>query len=385
MLCGNESYTFGLQEMENYDSGKPIKSSNYTLLSKAEKFFNRALENYNIHSKFETTSAEIFIKLGNTKYQLGLISLGRGDTNKSDKDFRAAVAYYNRALAIDNNNVQALVGRGKAIIKFSSADIIESTSNSIADYSTAIRINPSFVDAYLERAALYLLPYTSEMESNCRRSKDIKYLNSIFCDTHTANKAIVDLSKAIKISPANYQAFLDLCKAKYYYGQYEAEYYLLGTRIKRDSLYSAIDSCSHAIEIDSYNPKGYFNRALISYSLERYREAIEDLSKAIRLRPNYIEALNLRKEMRETLGDIIGGTKDTIILITYQIQETPEDPSLYFMRAESREKINDYQGACDDYKKIALLTRTSSDKQENYKSIVKWLESNKGAWCANQK
>lgn len=64
------------------------------------------------------------------------------------------------------------------------------------------------------------------------------------------------------------------------------------------------------ISVNRSNPKIYYHRGLENMKVEKYQEAIEEFSQAIRLDPNYIEAYKCRGTACEKLGYYNRGKSD---------------------------------------------------------------------------
>ena len=82
-----------------------------------------------------------------------------------------------------------------------------------------------------------------------------------------------------------------------------------------------------------------------------YKEGIVDLSKAIELNPNYIEAYLTRGLSKAILGDYRGAIAD----FTKAIELNPNEGKTYHMRGNAKYFINEKNSACLDWSKAGEL------------------------------
>jgi tetratricopeptide (TPR) repeat protein len=108
------------------------------------------------------------------------------DYNKKG-DLVTAIAYYDRAIDIDNNYAEAFLARG--IAYFKDSNITEAMRN----FNRAIQINPRYVDAYLSRGIA--LAATADFDG-----------------------ALTEYNNAIRFDPDNAAAYYH--RAEAYYGKY---------------------------------------------------------------------------------------------------------------------------------------------------------------------
>ena len=106
----------------------------------------------------------------------------------------------------------------------------------IADYTSAIKIDPSFADAYFKRGIV--LHYIKDFQ-----------------------QAMIDYSQAIELTPDNPNGF-------YYRGQIKQV---------RKEFKSAIADYTRAITIDRNFPDSYKNRAVSKFHDSKYLDALKDL------------------------------------------------------------------------------------------------------------
>ena len=199
----------------------------------------------------------------------------------------------------------------------------------IADYNKVITINPQFFYAYNNRASAKL-----ELGDN--------------------QGAIADYTKAIAINPQHAGSYLNRGVAKANLGDERG----------------AIPDFNQAITINPQEAVAYLNRGLAKIHLGDKQGAILDFNKAIAINPQYADAYHNRGSAKADLGDKQGAIADYSQVIAIN----PQYASAYYYRGLAKSDLGDKQGACRDAKKaISLGSQT----------LVKWLQSENGAWCRN--
>ena len=98
----------------------------------------------------------------------------------------------------------------------------------------------------------------------------------------------------LKVTDDNWPVYINRCSAHNKLGNYK----------------QAIDDCSRAIEIKPDYIYAYYNRGNAYDSLGNYKQAIEDYGRAIEIRPNYSEAYNNRGVTYQKQGDKISSCRD---------------------------------------------------------------------------
>lgn len=155
------------------------------------------------------------------------------------KDFTGAAANLTKAITLDPTFVEAYILRAAAYEEQRSFD------SALADYSKAIALEPGNDNLYFKRACFY----------------DIKLRDP--------DMALVDYNEAIRLNPNN---------SSYYYN--------------RSSVYSlkkqyqlAIADDDRVIKMDPLAGGAYYNRSLHFFALGELSKALNDIDKAIELRP----------------------------------------------------------------------------------------------------
>ena len=120
--------------------------------------------------------------------------------------------------------------------------------------------------------------------------------------------------------------------------------------------------------IIDYQEKGYYDYAAAYYnrgrakrSLEDYKGAIADYTKAIELTSkveNQNVLLKNRGNTKTDLEDYEGAIAD----YTKAIELDPFDANAYFYRGDAKEMLGDFNGACEDWKIAVSLGNEEAKK-----------------------
>jgi len=131
----------------------------------------------------------------------------------------------------------------------------------------------------------------------------------------------------------------------------------------------------------SQNAMYYTRLASLNIKYKEYKDALENINKAIKMDSSYFDAY----EKKLTLNIILGqsGSTDDLHdkevaekLIERQIQQTPEDISLYIKRGKLRLLLNDYAGALKDG---LYILKGNPDDFNGYELILVAYQ-NRGQW-----
>jgi tetratricopeptide (TPR) repeat protein len=212
----------------------------------------------------------------------------------------------------------------------------EKTSNkdyrgAIADYSEAIKINPKYTNAYINRGAA--------------RS-----------DLGDKEGAIADYNLALKLNPND---------AEIYYNRGIA-HYELGDRE------GAIADYNLALKVNPNYADAYNNRGLARSKLGKKQEAIADYSQAIKINPNLALAYYNRGVIRSDLGD----KKSAIIDFSQAIKINPNYADAYINRGSARSLSGDQQGAIADYNQALKINPNYTDAYNN-RGVARVLSGDK--------
>jgi tetratricopeptide (TPR) repeat protein len=125
----------------------------------------------------------------------------------------------------------------------------------------------------------------------------------------------------------------------------------------------------------------YFRQGNNKFSLSDHKGAIEDYTKVIKLKPDYVNAYNNRGISRSNLNDHKGAIED----YTKAIKLKPDDADVYNNRGISRKNLSDHKGAIEDYTKAIELSSDNADAYYNRAVSRKALSENDKAIADYQK
>jgi tetratricopeptide (TPR) repeat protein len=232
----------------------------------------------------------------NTKAALTFVNSGNAYRNRDDYD--RAIADYTEAIRLDPSLASAYVSRG--ILRYSR----KSYDDAIADYTEAARIDPNHAYIYrFDRGMAY------------RDKKDY-------------DRAIIDFNEAIRLDP-----------------KYIAAYFGRGSAYRGKKEYDpAIADYTEAIRLDP-NVGAYFVRGTAYRDKKDYDRAIADYTEAIRLSPEYAylylgrgTAYRSKKDYDRAIADY-----------TEAIRLSPEDVDAYTNRGLANLDKKQFDRAIADF------------------------------------
>jgi tetratricopeptide (TPR) repeat protein len=95
----------------------------------------------------------------------------------------------------------------------------------------------------------------------------------------------------------------------------------------------------------------YYNRGVAKFNAKDFSGAVDDYSKALKLKPDYAEAYKNRGESRARLKDYAGAVED----FDKAIAVNPDDGEAYFNRGKAKNRLKDYAGAIADFDRNLLI------------------------------
>ena len=183
-------------------------------------------------------------------------------------------------------------------------------TGSISDFNSALEISSNYDEAYFQRGVSNLV-------------------------LENFKQSIEDCTKAIELNP-------DLGLGPYFVRG--AAQHSLGNHE------FAITDYSEALEFESEKiskEQVYLQLATCRKELEDYEGALIDLSKAIELNPNYIDAYKIRTQILTDREDY----EAAILTVTKLIELDPNNDLFYSTRAVLKDNNRDFKGAISDYTK----------------------------------
>ena len=241
-------------------------------------------------------SAETYFTWGNTKYDLG--------------DYKGAIADFDSAIRLNPDDAAAYLNRGSA------KGQLGQRFAAIADYDSTIRLNPDYANAYYNRGlAKYNL------------------------GQHFA--AIADFDSAIRLNPDDAAAYLNRGSAKGQLGQH----------------FAAIADFDSAIRLNPDYAKAYLNRGLAKGQLGQHFAAIADYDSAIRLNPDDAKTYYNRGNAKYNLGQHFAAIAD----FDSAIRLNPDDANAYYNRGSAKTQLNRISEAKQDLRTALRLAKQAGD------------------------
>lgn len=274
----------------------------------------------------------------------------------------------------------------------------------IQDYTQAIKILPTFAEAYVWRAnvkqfskdfvaalddynvAIRLDPYNPTSLSN-RAAINVL--------TRNFQQAVLDATKSLELLPeqatiygiravahgglGNYNAAMtDYAQAIHYNPQDADMYTNRGVlRGKRGDHKGALADLNTALEKDNANKKAiYVYRGDIKRESGDLAGAMADYDQALIQNPTSYEALLGRAIARSTLRDFQGAITDLTQVIALQ----PNRLEGYLFRGIARHSSGDRRGALRDYEKALDLLPNTGEMKETHDLIIRLGRAADSPW-----
>ena len=290
----------------------------------AEGKYARAIENFNVLSRLDTTDYWTFFFRGIAKYNLG-------DVRGAQSDFDASVrlnpvftsGYHYRAITLSRAG------------KYNEA---------LDDLQKAINLRPGYIGLYFSRGVTYFLSRqfdkaVGDFDKYIRKEpKDPSaYLNrgASYLFLKDTLKAMDDYNKAIRLDRLDPEGYIRRGRLYADKGDYD----------------KAIADMDQAIRLDTTNTFAYFNRAIMLYDRKDYMGAMRDLNRVLKDEPG--NALTLYN--RGLINAQVGAYEDARSDMDRVLNINPENVLAYFNRASRFMEMGRYQDALEDYDKAIEL------------------------------
>lgn len=273
------------------------------------------------------------------------------------------------------------------VLKMVSFDL----GGAITDLDEAIRLNPKFDEAYYQRGRAYANKLNKEKaiadwEQAIRLEPDDIRANitrsCIFRNKGNYTRALVEADAGVTLNPKDSDAYFQRGNVKRCLKDWDG----------------AIDDYSRAIKLNPKNALLYFvNRALTLNDKGNHAEAIEDLTSAIKLKPDFARSYNSRGFTYYRLNDLDNALADCLKSVEIDPNKANSQDSLgqiYFARGELQAAFDHYSKAHEldpdtefiiaglaisnyaigNHKKALELWRGLIAKDPQYKDDPRWLK-----------
>ena len=260
-------------------------------------------------------------------------------------DFQGAIAAYDRALKINPNYAAAYLNRGQA--RYFSRD----TKGALEDLNQALRISPNNVEALLIRSFVRkklgdAQGATDDLNQVMRRNPisatDYNSRGTARSFSGDRRGAIEDFNQALKLAPNNPFTYLSRGNTYQQFKDYQ----------------SAMADYDQALRLNPNFLGAYNNRATIRLILGDNQGVIDDYNQALKLNSNFANPYNNRGLARLNLGDNEGAIAD----FNQALKIDPNLGSAYYNRGAARLTLGDKQGAIQDLQKAADLFQQQGNK-----------------------
>jgi tetratricopeptide (TPR) repeat protein len=205
----------------------------------------------------------------------------RGKAYQRLHQYDKAVDDLTKAIELDPKLTTAWTNRGSAYLD------LRQDERAIADYSKAIELDSKRAGAWYNRGrAHYILQQYDKVVADASKAIELdpKYVlgwhfrGAAYDKLHQHNKAVADYSKIIELEPRNALAWSNRSFAHERLRQYD----------------KAVSDASKAIELDPKFVFAWDNRGVVYIKLRQYEKAVADCSKAIELDPKFVHAWHHR-------------------------------------------------------------------------------------------
>ena len=286
--------------------------------------YAKAIENFNILARLDSTDYWTFFYRGIAKYNLG-------DLRGARQDFDTSVrlnpvftnGYHYRAITLSRTG---------------------SYDEALSDLEHAISLRPGYTGLYYSRGVTYFLARRFEDaigDFNAYIRKEPKdpsaFLNrgASYLFLGDTTKAFSDYNKAIKLDRFEPEGFIRRGRLYAAQGRYD----------------KAIADMDKAISLDSTATFAFFNRALMHYEAQDYNAAMADLNRVLRDEPGNALTLYNRSLIYARVGDFERALSDMDRVININ----PGNVLAYYNRASYFVEMERWQDALEDYDKAISL------------------------------
>ncbi len=286
--------------------------------------YAKAIENFNILARLDTTDYWTFFYRGIAKYNLG--------------DLRGAQTDFDTSVRLNPVFTNGYHYRAITRSRFGKYD------EALSDLERAIELRPGFIGLYFSRGVTYFLAQrfddaVKDFDRYIRKEpKDPSaFLNrgASYLFLGDTLKAFNDYNKAIRLDRFEPEGFIRRGRLYAAQGKYE----------------KAIDDMDHAISLDPDNTFAYFNRAIMHYEEHDYNAAMADFNRVLEDEPGNALTLYNRSLIYAQVGDFESALMDMDRVININ----PKNVLAYFNRASYFIEMGRWQDALEDYDKTIEL------------------------------
>ncbi|AFY95178.1 tetratricopeptide repeat protein [Chamaesiphon minutus] len=265
----------------------------------------------------------------------------RGTAKAQLFDDNGAIADYSTAISLNPRLLVAYNNRGNLRQNLGDMD------GALADFSAVLEIDPHSAIAYNNRAILYtqsgeftsaVADYHRALEIQPELVSVYNNLGNNYCQMGELALAIANYTQALELDPEFAVAYTN--RANVY-------------RIQGDC-HEALTDYDRAIALDPNLVIGYYNRGICHRQIGNHQAAIADYTQTLALNSQYYYAYYHRGNARQYVGDKHGAIAD----YTQTIYFDPNHLHAHYNRAIVRSELHDVQGAIEDLERAIAISPT---------------------------
>ncbi|MHC6204305.1 tetratricopeptide repeat protein [Breznakiellaceae bacterium SP9] len=286
--------------------------------------------------------SENFSSVGTTTIQ------GRNATEEQRSKYDLAIADFTQAIRLDPSSVNTYYERGNAYCGKGDYD------RAIADHTQAIRLDPNYASAFNSRGLVYadkgdydraIADYNQAIRLGPNYESAYANRGNAYFSKGDYDRAIADYTQAIRLDPNLATAFGNRGVAYRNKGDYDR----------------AIADYNQAIKLDPNDVSAFYNRGLDYSDKGDYDRAIADYTQAIKLNPNLELAFDNRGIAYYYKGDYDRAIAD----YTQAIKLNPDYVLAFYNRGNAYSKKGDYDRAITDYNQAIKIDPNDAGAYSN--------------------
>lgn len=264
--------------------------------------------------------------------------LRRGDSHRLEGSYAQALADYSQALRLEPSCALALIQRGQVYW------LMGRSQEAIDDYTTAIEIDPkSAVAHYYRGKALASLQdddaaivnFSEALRLDPHHAWAYHDLGEVCAAQKNHERAIANYCMAIRLNPLAALTYLRRGQSTAALGEFER----------------AIADLENALRLDPHNAVALVERGTAFRELGKYEQAEADLSRALELDGTNAEAYYERGLLVQQLGNQERALRD----FDAAIHHDPENADVLCRRAQSCEALGKLDQAVEDLSQAVRL------------------------------
>jgi tetratricopeptide (TPR) repeat protein len=297
--------------------------------------------------------------------------------------YEDAIAQYTSAIGLEPSNPDYYYARGEVYQK------VSKFAEAKADFEKSLVFSPRNVEAMINLGAvdnklgnyeesLKILNHVSTLDKRNSRLYPEKVITLTNLGRYDQALQVSDTALVIKDTPMDYywrgiiyrKLNNDLLGKKELEKSISKDKKLAEPRIELADLLinlnpkEAMIQCNEVIKNDDHNTAAYMERSKVFRKNLDYPSAINDISKTILIDPSNPSFYFQRGICYQEFNQHSNAINDFSKTISINTELKKEDPGVYYARAKSYEEIMDYDKARADYNKITFLSKYDTKARE---------------------